>query len=61
MAPPAPPANAALLRDMWLMAARPLLRPGDRLTASGGGFDGLMEGLFAPDPLNPGDYIYADI
>ncbi|MDR1080978.1 MAG: hypothetical protein LBQ79_08455 [Deltaproteobacteria bacterium] len=60
-APPASPANAALLRDMWLTAARPLLRAGDRLTATGSGFEGLMEGLFAPDPQNPGDCIYADI
>jgi hypothetical protein len=46
---------------MWLTAARPLLRAGDRLTATGSGFEGLMEGLFAPDPQNPGDCIYADI
>jgi hypothetical protein len=60
--PPAPsPANAALLRDLWLKAARPLLRAGDRLAASGNGFEGLMGGLFAPDPHHSGDYIYADV
>jgi hypothetical protein len=46
---------------MWLMTARPLLKAGDRLAASGSGFEGLLEGLFAPDPSNPGVYIYADI
>jgi hypothetical protein len=66
---PAPPAdlaapspwNAALLRDLWLRAARPLLRPGDRLTASGDGFEGLLEGMLPSDPRQPGDYLYADL
>ncbi|MDR1042128.1 MAG: hypothetical protein LBR80_18555 [Deltaproteobacteria bacterium] len=54
-------ANAALLRDLWLSAARPLLRPGDRLAASGSGFEGMWEGMFPPDPRHPGDFLYADL
>jgi hypothetical protein len=57
-APPPSARGAAALRDMWLGAARPLLRPGDRLAASGDGFEGLLEGLLPPDTLSPGDFVY---
>ncbi|MDR3154012.1 MAG: hypothetical protein LBW85_07025 [Deltaproteobacteria bacterium] len=53
--------SALFLRDLWLAAARPLLTPGDRLAASCGGFEGLFEGIFPPDPLFPGDFLYDDV
>jgi hypothetical protein len=54
------PSNAVAVASSWFGTAGPLLRPGDRLCASGKGFGGVLNGIMEPDPSSPGVFIYDD-